>query len=94
MRGEEPLIELGSSDGRCASERTLELLSSSLEGRGFKVYVDKKFKGAKGGTIISTFCDPPRVEAVQIELSSRIRRDGVLRGKFVEGLVEALKALV
>ncbi len=94
MRGSEPRIELGSADGRCASKETLEILREEIEARGFSVDIDKKFKGAKGGTVITTFCNPPEREAVQIEISYYIRQNRELRNKLAEALTEALKKIL
>jgi hypothetical protein len=94
MRGDEPKIELGSADGKCATKETLGILKEYIESVGFRVDVDKKFKGAKGGTVITTFCDPPNREAVQIEISYYIRRNKELRLKLVDALINAVKKLL
>ena len=91
MKGEEAIIEIGSSKGKCGKRETIELFKKYLEKNGFTVIVDKRFKGERGGTIISTYCRPPDIEALQIEVSHGIRRNTEMRRKFIEAMVQVVK---
>ncbi len=91
MRGEEARVELGSAEGKCVSENTLRIFRETIVAKGFTVDVDKKFKGAKGGTIISTFCNPPALEAIQVEMTYYIRRDPGSRRNMVDAFADAIK---
>ena len=91
MRGESLTVEIGTSDGKCAVSLTINIFVKYLKEAGFKVLVDKRFKGRKKGTIISTFCNPPYVEALQIEIAYYIRRNKELRVKLINAIEKAIK---
>lgn len=91
MRGESPIVEIGTSDGKCAMALTINIFRKHLREAGFKVMIDKKFKGKKEGTIISTFCNPPYVEALQIEIAYYIRRNKKLRDKLINAVKKAIE---
>ena len=78
-----------------ASSQTVDLFRNSLAQAGFRIVVNEYFKGAKGGTIIRTFYrrknETYLVEALQIEIADRVRRDPASLRKLIAALCSAIE---
>jgi N-formylglutamate amidohydrolase len=61
-------VVLGNRNGETASPETTARVGAAFEAEGFRVTVNERFAG---GWTIRRWADPPRVEAVQIELAKR-----------------------
>jgi len=83
-------VEIGTADGKTASKETTEIVVKGLS-RHFHVDVNKKYKGLKHGSIITTHSrkDPQGsflVEAIQMEFGLNERSKS--RNKTVSGIAE------
>ncbi len=83
-------VEIGTADGETASKETTDVALKCLS-RHFQVEVNKKYKGLKHGSIITTHSrkDPQGsyiVEAIQMEFGLRER--STTRNKAISGITE------
>ncbi len=91
MKDEEPIVEIGTLNGGSATSHTIDIFRKHLEKAGFKVLIDRKFKGEERGTIISTFSNPPSVEALQIKFAYYIRNNEELRDKLTNSIKKGIE---
>ncbi len=83
-------VEIGTADGETASKKTTDAAVKCLS-RYFPVEVNKKYKGLKHGSIITTHYrkDPQGsylVEAIQMEFGLKERSTS--RSKTIDGITE------
>ena len=88
-------VEVGTAVGETASKETIEIVLRCLS-KYFQVEVDRKYKGLKHGSIITTHSrkDPQgnySTEAVQLEFGLKER--SIFRAKTVNGISEIVRTV-